>query len=105
MDDELKDRSNNALNIYSIATIQSLLQEDSHYTISELCQQMAVHVLLVLRRVTIHRILSEQLGMSKVSARWVLRNFTDEHRTKRMDATLDMLMQYNEQEECFQIEL
>lgn len=62
---------------------------------------MAARFLIHVGRATIHRILSEQLELSKVSARWVPRNLTDEHRQKRMGAALEMLTRYNQGGEEF----
>ncbi len=93
--------SKNTLNVDSIVTIQAVFQEEFCFTVFKLRKQMAVYSLPVMRCTTIHHMLSEQLRMSKMTAWWVPKELNNEHHTKRMGTTLDILMQYNEEGKAF----
>lgn len=100
-DEPRSGRPSDSLNEDTIACVRTLLDEDRRYTVSDIQSQMAERFLNVTSRTTIHRALTEVLEMSKVSARWVPRELSDEHRKNRMGAALELLTRYNEQGDDF----
>ena len=62
-----------------------MLKEDRRLTIRHIAKTIDSHV------ITVHRIVSDDLGMKKVSARWVPRMLTDEQKQNRVDVCTDLL--------------
>jgi len=50
---------------------------------------------------SVHKIVSETLGYSKVSARWVPRHLTDDHKSQRVKSATEFLRRYEEEGEDF----
>jgi len=50
---------------------------------------------------SVHKIVSETLGYSKVSARWVPRQLTDDHKRQRVESDTEFLRRYEEEGEDF----
>ncbi len=60
-----------SINDETIACVHTLLAEDCWFTISEIYHKMAEHYLMQTSHTTIFCILTEELEMRKVTARWV----------------------------------
>ncbi len=94
-DEQREGRPSEAVNEETVNIIRTLLEENRRYTVSDLHQKMATQYAYVdCSRTSIYRILSEELEMTKVCARWVPRALTEAHRTQRMGAALDFLTRY-----------
>jgi len=62
-----------------------MLKEDRHLTIRHIAQTTDIHA------TTIYRIVSDDLGMKKVSARWVPRMLMDELKQNHVNICTDLL--------------
>jgi len=72
-----------------------MLKEDRRLTIRHIAKTIDSHV------ITVHRIVSDDLGMKKVSARWVPRMLTDEQKQNRVDVCTDLLCRLQAQQQFF----
>lgn len=86
-------RPSDAVTDENVALVKQLIEEDARYTLDEL------HCRLLCRgecsRSSIRNIIHDKLGMRKVSARWVPRLLSDEHKKNRMGAALSFLTLYH----------
>ncbi len=80
----------------NVQQIRDLLYEDHRMTISELCFRLQAPECA---RTSVFRIVHDVLGFRKLSARWVPRLLTEEHRKQRLGAALTFLTAYNEEGE------
>ncbi len=79
--------------------MRTLLTEDYQFTISDIHREMAECYLMQTSHTTIFRILTKELEMKKVSARWVLRMLIADNCQNRIGARLEMPTRYNEKGE------
>ena len=101
-DEARSGRPADAVNEEAINIVRYLLQDDRRLTITDLHRQMATEYSYAsISRGSIHTILTRELGMRKVSARWVPRLLTEEHRQARMGAALELLGRYHEEGDDF----
>ncbi len=88
----------------TIRCMHTLLNKDHRLIITDLQVWMATQFSHQASRGTIYTALIEHLTMSKVCARWVSGQLTDDNRTLRMGRVLEFLIQYhmkrNELIEC-----
>ena len=73
-------RPQSSLTQNNIARVDHLIREDRRRSIKDLSND------LDLPNTTVRRILHDELGYRKVSARWVPKQLTDDHKVKRMEA-------------------
>jgi len=101
-DDAREGRPSTSVNEETIGLVRHLLATDRRLTLTDLHHQMAKHYsYLPCSRTSIFRILRGELEMTKVSARWVPRDLTDDHRQNRMGAALEILGRYAEKGDKF----
>ena len=62
----------------NVATVKTLIEEDTRYTVQEIEELIGIHSSSVLK------ILCEQLGLSKICTRWVPHLLTDEQKQSRV---------------------
>lgn len=72
------------------AKVEDKIQENRRFTLSTLHESFPQ-----ISRSLLHEIVTEHLGYKKMCARWVPKNLTDVHKTKRMGAALEFLTQYH----------
>lgn len=84
-----------SLNATSINDVKTVLDQDRRYTIRDICDITGIS------RGTVHRILTDNLNMRKLSARWVPRLLTNEHKERRIEASRKFLSRYNKEGEDF----
>jgi hypothetical protein len=65
------------------------IHENRRFTITDLAEFFPN-----VSRKTVHRIVAENLHFRKLCARWVPKNLTPEHKTKRMGSALSFLERY-----------
>ncbi len=68
----------------TISCVRTLLTEDHWFIISDIHQEMAKCYLTQTSHTTIIRILTEELEMRKVSARWVPHMLTEDNHLNQM---------------------
>lgn len=95
-DDERTGRPSDGIE-ETVRCVRALLQEDRRLTITDLQQQMAAQYSHTASHGTIHTALKQHLEMTKVCARWVPRQLSDEHRKRRMGWALEFLTAYHNQ--------
>ncbi len=100
-DDTRDGRPRESLNDDSIAGVRALLDNDRRLTIREVELKMNSEMGNRVSRMTIARIIRDYLKLRKVSARWVPRDLTDEHKKNRMGSALTFLTRYHEEGEQF----
>ncbi len=71
----------------NVGRVQALIEDDARRSLGELAQQLG------LAKSTVWRILRDDLGMTKKSARWVPRILTPEMKQRRVDCANDFLRQ------------
>lgn len=79
----------------NIALIKSLVEADRRLTVDTMASESELSV------GTVHKILHEDLGLSKVSARWVPRLLTDEHKRQQVQMARDFKRLHFQQGEAF----
>lgn len=72
----------------SVGAVKDVIDRDRRYTVRDVCD------ITGLTRGTVHRILTDNLNMRKLSSRWVPRLLTSEHKEKRVAASRKFLAQY-----------
>ena len=83
-------RPQSSLTQDNIARVDHLLREDRRRSIKDLSND------LDLPNTTVRRILHDELGYRKVSARWVPKQLTDDHKVKRMEACQLLLARHRD---------
>ena len=68
-----------------VQIVKDMLKEDRHLTIRHIPETTDIHATIV------YRIVSDDLGMKKVSASWVPRMSTNELNQNRIDVCTDLL--------------
>ncbi len=95
-------RPSDAVNEETINIVRYLLNADRRVTVTDIHREMATQYgYAAISRGSIHTILTRELEMRKVSARWVPRLLTNAHREARMSAALELLSRYHEEGEDF----
>ena len=84
-DEERPGRPIEATSQTAIADVERVIQENRRCTVSEIVAELG------LTRGTVHRILKEQLYLSKLSARWVPRLLNAEQRIRRVECSQENL--------------
>jgi hypothetical protein len=75
-------------------TVEGFIREDRRVKVCETAEVTGI------AKSTVHKIISD-LNFRKVSAHWVPKMLTEEHRSKRMAALLENLCCYQDEEESF----
>ncbi len=91
-DEARSGRPRDSVNEDNIKRVKQLLKEDSRLTLTEMAERMPIEC----GRSSIRVILHDVLGYRKLSARWIPRLLTDDHKRQRMGAALQFLTFYNE---------
>lgn len=79
-----------------VQEVDQLIREDRRLTLDELLEKCPG-----VSRTVLHDVISERLGYRKLSARWVPKMLTDEHKQKRTEAGRLFLERFDEQGEEF----
>ena len=79
----------------SIARIEALIQTDRRRKLRDMAEELDIP------KSVVHEIVHEKLGYRKVSARWVPKQLTEEHKLKRRDISLQHLNRYREADAHF----
>ncbi len=93
-------RPSDAVNENSITAVRSLLDTDRRLTIHVMQRELAEQHFMEISLGSLHSILHNELNLSKLSARWVPKNLTDDHRKARMAAALEFFTLYQEEGEA-----
>ncbi|XP_046399422.1 protein GVQW3-like [Ischnura elegans] len=80
----------------TIAKVEAAMLKDRRITVRELCEKIPE-----VSKTTIDKILTENLGYSKVCARWVPKMLTADHQRQRVEAALEFLAFHGTTEEEF----
>ena len=72
----------------NVATVKTLIEEDTRYTVQEIEELSGIHLLSVLK------ILCERLGLRNICARWVPHLLTDEQKQSRVRLALQVIEKY-----------
>lgn len=83
-------RPQSSLTDDNIARVDHLIREDRRRTIQDLADELG------LPKTTAYRIVYEELGYRKVSARWVPKQLTDDHKVKRVEACHALLARHRD---------
>ena len=73
----------------NVATVKTLMEEEAPYTLQEIEELSGIHSSSVLK------ILSEQLGLRKICARWVPHLLTDEQKQSRVRLASQVIEKYD----------
>lgn len=93
-------RPKDSLTSDAIAGVRALLNDDILLTIRQMEQSMRHEMCNPVSRMTIDRIVKEELHFRKVCARWVPRELTTDHKNNRMAAAIEFLTRYQEEGEA-----
>ena len=75
--------------------VTALLDDDRRLTVRELSESVDASLN------TVHRVIADELKMSKVSARWVPRLLTDDDKLRRLSASQEFVKRYRKEGETF----
>ncbi len=89
-------RPSDATSENSITAVRAIVEADRRVTFPGILRELRETHFIEISQGTLHHILHDELGLSKLSARWVPKELTDEHRTNRMGAALHFLSLFNE---------
>ena len=78
----------------NVATVKTLIEEDSHYTVQEIEELSGIHSSNVLK------ILLEGLGLCKICARWVPHLLTDKQKQSRVRFISQVIKKYDKCDPC-----
>ena len=95
-DDERSGRPSTSINTETIEAVQQLVESDRRIRIANIAY------LLKISRGSIGTILHEHLGYNKVSARWVPRMLTNDHKQNRVNCSRELLALYTADQESFE---
>ena len=93
-DDERSGRSP-ALRPTSVAKVKDMLEKDRRLTVRSISEDLDISTF------TVHKILKEDLHMSKVSARWVPRLLNDHEKQIRVERSLEFVQRYQREGDSF----
>ena len=71
----------------AVAQVRQLLDDDRRYTVRQIAETLDLNYM------TVHRIISKDLQMKKICARWVPRLLTPEHKARRVECARAWLRQ------------
>jgi len=94
-DEPLAGRPSNSQTDYNVERVRSLVRSDRRLTLRMVSSE------LNLNRFTVHKILTQDLGMTKVCAKMVPKNLRTEQKANRRDAGLDLLDRLEREPESF----
>lgn len=95
LDDDRAGRPASAMTTSNATLVRELLDNDRRLTVRGIAEELS------LSYSTVQRILTEELNMSKVSARWVPRLLTDENKQRRLECSQQFLDLYDAQGDEF----
>ena len=95
VDEHHSGRPKDATSAENIQIINDMLNKDGHLTITHIAETTSINCS------TVDRIVSEDLGMRKVSARWVPRMLTEEQKKVRVDVCTDLLSRLQAEPQTF----
>lgn len=98
-DEARQGRPTSAVNEGNVALVKQLIEEDSRYTLDELAEKVRCTSKIDCSRTSIQKIIHDELQLRKVSARWVPRLLTEQHKTQRLNAASTFLKAYEEEGE------
>ena len=78
----------------NVATVKTLIEEDTRYTLQEIEELSGIHSSIVLK------ILCERLGLCKICARWVPHLLTDEQKQSRVRLASQVIEKYDKCDPC-----
>ena len=87
--DPLVGRPVSVLTEKNVATVKTLIEEDTHYTMQEIEELSGIHLSIFLK------ILSERLGLRKICVRWVPHLLTDEQKQSRVRLASQVIEKYD----------
>ena len=90
-DEHRSGHTKDAASIENVQIVGGILKEDRRLTIRHIVETTDIHI------TTVYRIVSDDLDMKKVSARWVPRMLTDEQKQNRVDVCTDFLCRFQAQ--------
>ncbi len=94
-DNERSGRPSEAVNFETVNIVRTLLAKDRRYTISDLHHKIATdYPYVTCSRTSIFTILTQELEMRKISARWVPRQLLPKHLDARFLSALEFLRLY-----------
>ena len=94
-DEPLAGRPSNSQTDYNVERVRSLVRSDRRLTLRMVSSE------LNLNRFTVHKILTQDLGMTKVCAKMVPKNLRTEQKANRRDVGLDLLDRLEREPESF----
>ena len=94
-DEHRSGRPENAASIENVQIVNDMLKEDRQLTTRHIAETTDI------RATTVYQIVSDDLGMKMVSARWVPRMLTDEQKQNRVDVCTDLLCHLQAQPQIF----
>jgi len=94
-DEHCLGRHKNAASTENVQIVNDMLKKDRRLTIWHIVETTDIHA------TTVYRIVSDDLGMKKVSACWVPRMLTDEQKQNRVDVCTDLLCRLQAQPQIF----
>jgi len=94
-DEHRSGRPKDAASTENIHIVDDKLKGDRRLTIRHIAETTDIHA------TTAYQIVSDNLGMKKVSARWVPRMFTNEQKQNRVDVCTDLLCRLQAQPQIF----
>lgn len=94
-DDHRDGRPSTANNEENVSAIREMIEHDRRLTVRIIAETLGISLGAV------HSILKEQLGLSKICARWVPRALRAEHKEQRLDCSLHLLNKFDNDPEDF----
>ena len=95
LDDERTGPPTSTVTVGNAALVKDLLNNDRRFTVRCIAEELS------LSYYTVQRILTDELNMSKVAARWVPRILTDENKQRRVECSQEFLNRYATQGDGF----
>ncbi|KAI6652470.1 hypothetical protein LOD99_7484 [Oopsacas minuta] len=92
-DDSGPGRPTSSKTCSNIERVQTILDEDRPITLREVGERVGVS------KATLHSIITEDLEMSKVTARWVPKLFSKEQKRKRVRVSKELRSRYKTEED------
>lgn len=78
-----------------VAAVQTAVEKNRRVTIDAIAEEVGIS------HGSVHAILTDNLGLSKLSARWVPRQLRPEHKSQRIECALNLLNHLNDDPENF----
>ena len=90
-DAERSGRPKDVRNSFNIERVQTKIDQDHRQSVQQLAEALSIN------HNTVHQILTEDLGMTRVVARWVPKLLTQEQKKARVDISLSLLQLLQDQ--------